>query len=137
VADETDRKDVDMVSATGALTPVAPDRLDVAVTRSMVLEMLNRRSTPTGQPLAMAIVGFQCKTRILIESVSQVSAEPECHHFRSAAEKVVIDAHTLLLTRPHSLGGSQHLLCDLARMIVRLCGVYDLMEGGDTCPPMR
>jgi hypothetical protein len=88
-----------MANATGALTPVAPDRLDVAVTRSMALGLLNGRSAPIGQPLVMAIVDFQRKTRILIEGVAQVGAEPECRRFRAAAEKVVNEAELLLLAR--------------------------------------
>jgi hypothetical protein len=49
----------------------------------------------------------------------------------------VSDAHLLLLSRPQSLGGFQAHLCNLAHMMVRLCGMYDALEGGDTCPPTR
>ncbi|GHJ37066.1 hypothetical protein [Streptomyces sp. TS71-3] len=127
-----------MADATQALTPVAaPNQLHVTETRAVVRSLLNRGQPPTGAALLTALMDLRNKIQILTLGVRELGETTRSEEFRAAGEAIVFHAERLLKHPVNSTVSAQDTLRGWSRLILRLVGAYELLGGGETCPPTR
>ncbi|GHJ36711.1 hypothetical protein [Streptomyces sp. TS71-3] len=126
-----------MADATGALTPLAaPTQLNVTETRAVVRSLLKHSQPPTGAALTIALVNLRNKIQILMLGVQELSETTRSEEFRAAGKAILFHANLLLKHTVNSKVSGQDTLRCWARLILRLAGAYELLGGGETCPPM-